>query len=95
MVGSKRMDLDLSAEHQLLRTTICDFMENEVGPVVEEHEREHKFPVDVVRRLSGAAESGGDVRRREVVVLEGNALRCAAALGRAAGARGGDRCCNG
>ncbi len=45
------MDLDLSAEHQLLRTTIRGFMENEVGPVVEAHEREHKFPVEVVRRL--------------------------------------------
>ncbi len=45
------MDLDLSSEHQLLRSTIRDFMENEVGPVVEEHEREHRFPVDVVRRL--------------------------------------------
>jgi alkylation response protein AidB-like acyl-CoA dehydrogenase len=45
------MDLDLSAEHQLLRTTIRDFMEKEVAPVVEEHEREHRFPVDVVRRL--------------------------------------------
>jgi alkylation response protein AidB-like acyl-CoA dehydrogenase len=45
------MDLDLSAEHQLLRQTIRDFMEKEVAPVVEEHEREHKFPVEVVRRL--------------------------------------------
>ena len=45
------MDLDLSAEHQLLRSTIRGFMVNEVGPVVEEHEREHRFPVEVVRRL--------------------------------------------
>jgi alkylation response protein AidB-like acyl-CoA dehydrogenase len=45
------MDLDLSAEHQLLRSTIRDFMEKEVAPVVDEHEREHKFPVEVVRRL--------------------------------------------
>ena len=45
------MDLDLSAEHQLLRSTIRDFMDKEVAPVVEEHEREHKFPVEVVRRL--------------------------------------------
>ena len=45
------MDLDLSAEHQLLRQTIRDFMEKEVAPVIEEHEREHKFPVEVVRRL--------------------------------------------
>jgi alkylation response protein AidB-like acyl-CoA dehydrogenase len=45
------MDLDLSAEHQLLRQTIRDFMEKEVAPVIEEHERQHKFPVEVVRRL--------------------------------------------
>src|SRR5689334_5401920 len=45
------MDLDLSSEHQLLRSTIRDFMEKEVAPVIEEHEREHRFPVDVVRRL--------------------------------------------
>ena len=45
------MDLDLSAEHQLLRKTIRDFMVKEVAPVIEEHEREHRFPVDVVRRL--------------------------------------------
>src|SRR5206468_12284072 len=51
MVGSGPMDLDLSSEHQLLRSTIRDFMEKEVAPVVDEHEREHRFPVDVVRRL--------------------------------------------
>jgi alkylation response protein AidB-like acyl-CoA dehydrogenase len=45
------MDLDLSSEHQLLRTTIRDFMVKEVAPVVEEHEREHRFPVEIVRRL--------------------------------------------
>ena len=45
------MDLDLSAEHQLLRKTIRDFMVKEVAPVIEEHEREHRFPVEVVRRL--------------------------------------------
>ena len=45
------MDLDLSPEHRLLRETIREFMVNEVAPVVEEHERERRFPVDVVRRL--------------------------------------------
>src|SRR5512144_3314602 len=45
------MDFDLDSEHQLLRSTIRDFMEKEVAPVIEEHEREHKFPVEVVRRL--------------------------------------------
>jgi butyryl-CoA dehydrogenase len=45
------MDLDLPQEHQLLRSTIRDFMAKEVAPVIEEHEREHRFPVDVVKRL--------------------------------------------
>jgi alkylation response protein AidB-like acyl-CoA dehydrogenase len=45
------MDFDLSSEHQLLRSTIRDFMEKEVAPVIEEHEREHRFPVEVVKRL--------------------------------------------
>jgi len=45
------VDLDLSPEHRLLRDTIREFMVNEVAPVVEEHERERRFPVDVVRRL--------------------------------------------
>jgi alkylation response protein AidB-like acyl-CoA dehydrogenase len=45
------MDLDLPSEHQLLRSTIRDFMVKEVAPVVEEHERAHTFPADVVKRL--------------------------------------------
>jgi alkylation response protein AidB-like acyl-CoA dehydrogenase len=45
------MDLDLPAEHALLRDTVRDFMLTEVAPVIEEHERERRFPVDVVRRI--------------------------------------------
>ena len=45
------MDLDLSPEHELLRSTIRDFMEHEVAPVVDEHERERRFPVEIVQRL--------------------------------------------
>jgi alkylation response protein AidB-like acyl-CoA dehydrogenase len=45
------MDFDLSPEHALLRSTVRAFMENEVAGVIDEHEREHRFPVDVVRRL--------------------------------------------
>ena len=45
------MDLDLSPEHELLRRTIRDFMVKEVAPVVDQHERERKFPVDIVRQL--------------------------------------------
>src|SRR5712691_5949628 len=45
------MDFDLSPEHALLRSTVRGFMENEVAGVIDEHEREHRFPVEVVRRL--------------------------------------------
>ena len=45
------MDFDLSPEHALLRTTVRDFMVNEVEPVIDEHERARRFPADIVRRL--------------------------------------------
>ena len=45
------MDLDLPAEHTLLRETIRDFMRAEVAPVIEEHERERRFPTEIVRRI--------------------------------------------
>jgi alkylation response protein AidB-like acyl-CoA dehydrogenase len=45
------MDLDLSAEHDLLRRTVREFMVKEVAQVVDEHERARRFPVDIVRRL--------------------------------------------
>jgi len=45
------MDLDLSPEHVQLRDTIRDFMTTEVAPVVDQHERERAFPVEIVKRL--------------------------------------------
>jgi alkylation response protein AidB-like acyl-CoA dehydrogenase len=45
------MDLDLSPEHVLLRDTIREYLAAEVAPVVDEHERARRFPVEVVRRL--------------------------------------------
>src|SRR5687767_11773323 len=45
------MDLDLPAEHQLLRDTIRDFMTTEVAPIVDDHERERRFPAEIVRRI--------------------------------------------
>jgi len=45
------MDLDLSPEHALLRDTIRDFMVTEVAPVVDEHERERRFPTEIVQRI--------------------------------------------
>src|SRR3954469_3843521 len=45
------MDLDLSPEHALLRDTVREFMLAEVAPVIEDHEREHRFPSEIVRRI--------------------------------------------
>ena len=45
------MDFDLSPEHSLLRSTVRDFMENEVAPQIDVHEKAHRFPSDIVRRL--------------------------------------------
>ncbi len=45
------MDLDLGPEHALLRDTVRDFMTTEVAPVVDEHERDRRFPTDIVRRI--------------------------------------------
>ena len=45
------MDFDLSADHRLLRETIRAFMLAEVAPVIDEHERERRFPSEIVRRI--------------------------------------------
>jgi alkylation response protein AidB-like acyl-CoA dehydrogenase len=45
------VDFDLSVEHRLLRDTIRAFMVGEVAPLVDEHERERRFPTEVVRRI--------------------------------------------
>ncbi len=45
------MDLELSADHELLRRTVRDFAEQEVAPVAEELDREKRFPYEIVAKL--------------------------------------------
>jgi len=45
------MDLDLPEEHRLLRDTIRAFMLDEVAPVIDAHERERRFPSEIVRHI--------------------------------------------
>jgi alkylation response protein AidB-like acyl-CoA dehydrogenase len=45
------MDYDLGPEHALLRDTVREFMTTEVAPVIDEHERERRFPAGIVRRI--------------------------------------------
>lgn len=45
------VDLDLSPEHELLRRTLRDFLAKEVEPIVEKHEKERRFPIEIVNKL--------------------------------------------
>ncbi len=58
------MDLDLSPDHVLLRDTIREFMTDEVAPLVAEHERERRFPAEVVRRIGDMGWLGINVPER-------------------------------
>lgn len=46
------MHFDLSDDHQLLRQTVRDFAEEQIAPVAEELDREHRFPYDIVAALA-------------------------------------------
>ncbi|SEH16678.1 acyl-CoA dehydrogenase [Natronorubrum sediminis] len=41
------MAFTLSAEHEAIRDAVRDFGENEMKPVAEEHDREHKYPEEI------------------------------------------------
>jgi len=45
------VDLDLSPEHELLRSTVRDFALREAAPQVDTCERERRFPREIVDRL--------------------------------------------
>jgi alkylation response protein AidB-like acyl-CoA dehydrogenase len=45
------MNLDLSADHQLLRRTVREFAEAEVAPVAAEFDRTHAIPYDIIAKL--------------------------------------------
>jgi len=47
----RRMDFDLSPDHELIRRTVRDFAEQEVAPVAEELDREKRFPYEIVAQL--------------------------------------------
>src|ERR671936_2113947 len=45
------MDFDLSPDHDLIRSTVRDFAEQEVAPVAEELDRDKRFPYEIVAKL--------------------------------------------
>jgi short-chain 2-methylacyl-CoA dehydrogenase len=46
------VNFDLSAEHELVRSTVREFAEQRVAPVAEELDREHRFPYELVAELA-------------------------------------------
>jgi short/branched chain acyl-CoA dehydrogenase len=46
------VNLDLSKEHELIRSTVREFALERVAPVAEELDREHRFPYDLVSELA-------------------------------------------
>jgi alkylation response protein AidB-like acyl-CoA dehydrogenase len=45
------MDFDLGDEHRLIQQTVRDFAAQEVAPVAEDLDREHRFPYEIVAKL--------------------------------------------
>jgi len=45
------MDFSVSDHQKLIRDTVRQFMETEVGPLVKELERKEKFPLDLLKKL--------------------------------------------
>ena len=46
------MDFDLSDEHEAFRRVVRDFAQAEVAPHAEQWDRDHVFPIDVVRAMA-------------------------------------------
>jgi alkylation response protein AidB-like acyl-CoA dehydrogenase len=46
------VDLDLSQEHELIRSTVREFAQGRVAPVAEELDRESRFPYELVAELA-------------------------------------------
>jgi alkylation response protein AidB-like acyl-CoA dehydrogenase len=46
------VDLDLTPEHELVRSTVREFAEQRVAPVAEELDRESRFPYELVAELA-------------------------------------------
>ena len=46
------MDLDLSPDHELVRTTVREFAVDRLAPVAEELDRESRFPYDLISELA-------------------------------------------
>ncbi|MDS0298519.1 acyl-CoA dehydrogenase family protein [Halogeometricum sp. S1BR25-6] len=47
------MDFELPSEHRMIRDTVREFCEEEISPIAQEIEDEHRFPEEVFEDLAG------------------------------------------
>lgn len=47
------MDFDLSAEHEMFRATIREFVNREIRPVARDWEHEGRYPTEIVEKMKG------------------------------------------
>ena len=48
---SRMADFDLTSEQQAVRRAVREFAEREILPHVESHEREHRYPEGLIKKL--------------------------------------------
>ncbi|KAB1188729.1 MULTISPECIES: acyl-CoA dehydrogenase family protein [Haloferax] len=46
------MDFDLPAEHRMIRDTVREFCEEEIAPIAQDIEDEHRFPAEIFDQLA-------------------------------------------
>jgi alkylation response protein AidB-like acyl-CoA dehydrogenase len=46
------MDFDLPAEHRMIRDTVREFCDEEIAPIAQELEDEHRFPAEIFDQLA-------------------------------------------
>jgi alkylation response protein AidB-like acyl-CoA dehydrogenase len=46
------MHFELNEEQKLIRKMVRDFAENEVKPIAQEADREHRFPMETFRKMA-------------------------------------------
>lgn len=56
------MDFSLTKEQEMIRSTAQKFAENEIAPVINRFEEEHKFPAEIVRKMAELGFMGMNIK---------------------------------
>ncbi len=56
------MDFLLTKEQEMIRSTAQKFAENEIAPVINEFEENHKFPADIIKKMAELGFMGMNIK---------------------------------